>query len=390
MVSDSAAAVDSTPEPMSAQAWQDDFPNTAQEAIGKQLVILHYSPSRSNRQYSRYRSMLPDSITTSEDNERRSSHTSSIRKGSVEQDSGNYSPSTLAGPDSAKKRRKLSSMAYEAEAAQGPPRAGPLGWTPSTSRGGSVESPSVPPKHSPGQVVANHDRSASRRPSPKHLLSIVEPPSNIKTFDGAYPSSEAQAFSTHDDDPEVVDLISSPSQPATAITPASSSKASPTKITLKFKQPWVQSHVPQHSRPQSLLQFRQPQAFSSLDADNNPYPSPYTSAGPEILNYDVAKAKKGTPLRPVLQGSKEEKYTSVLEHDLAITKTRMAKVNLKLQKLEGVEKENEVLKKKLERLAWIERQGLRPEPGIDVYGIAERAATDATSSYLWEDDGVLV
>lgn len=66
------------------------------------------------------------------------------------------------------------------------------------------------------------------------------------------------------------------------------------------------------------------------DADDRPYPSPYNAypSNQTILDYEIAKAKARTPLIPSTDSKgSTARYTSVLEHDLAVTAGRLARAN---------------------------------------------------------------
>ena len=152
------------------------------------------------------------------------------------------------------------------------------------------------------------------------------------------PSSDTQLHK-----PEIIDLLSSSPPPP-----------SPPKFSAK-----VAAKTSQQSASNAAIIFQDPQAASSQDAEGNFYASPYSTIEPSILNYDAAKAPKGTSKLPTAQTLAVSKYTSVIEHELAITNTKMAQVHDRALELE---KENSRLRRELDDLRRMPPNPIRPAP----------------------------
>jgi len=310
---------------------------------------------------------------------RRSSADAAFYRESTEE---NISQSPLlesTGPGSGTKHRRVSDAPCRAVGPSGPARAGPTGWSAYTS--GSVSVDTVFSKYDilPEPTAASYTRWRNHASSHTSATLLAERSRYSNNVDGAHPSCDVSASSTYGDEAEVLNLISSnDSSPRRLrhITSLTNHDSAPTELKrkLRLKQP-------------QLVQLHQPHYMSCLDAQGSPYPSPYTASEPlnSILAYDAARAKKGTPLQPTAQAGKEDKYTSVLEHDLAITKTRLAKANDRLKRLERVEQEKEAFKEENEKLrSRVDRLMARiggEGEGRHHCEIADQAAADATSYF---------
>lgn len=413
MFSGTALATEDSTRPVQAQAqaWQDGSVDTANQALERRIITSHCPLGELNGQTSRCRPLLPnlakaprlahedaepDSAVTFqaidhnnaesgwENSKRRSPSDFSLYEGSTQQNTAQSPQLEMAGPGSGTKRRKALSSQYRAEGLNGPSRAGHLGWSAFTSEGASANGLLSRYILLPNQIITNYTKSLNHSLSHKLPIPLAEPSCYINNTDGAYPSSEVAASSTHGDEAEVIDLISSNDSSSQRLqstaTPATNESTPPRlKLKLRFKQP-------------QQVQLHQPHFASSLDSQGTPYPSPYSSTEPlnNILAYHAAKAKKGTTLQPTAQVGKEDKYTSVLEHDLAIAKTRLAKANDRVMRMEVIEKENEVfrrenqdLKKRLaELIEGQEAEGRAEGEVINYCAIARQAAVDAMSTYL--------
>lgn len=361
---------------------QDEIPGTTDQALEGRSITQDRPSGEVNGHNLHRRPLLPESTRTprpvlnsAEADRAGTSQAVDHRNANIKRDSTkrrssadaafyrestgqNMSQSPLlesTGPGSGTKRRRVSDAPGRAVGPSGPARAGPSGWSASTSGGAGVDTVFS------ATLLAERSRYSNN-------------------LDGAHPSCDVSASSTYGDEAEVLDLISSnDSSPGrlwdiTRLTNHDCAPPEP-KLKLRLKQP-------------QLVQLHQPHYMSScLDAQGSPYPSPYTASEPpnSILAYDAARAKKGTPLQPTAQAGKEDKYTSVLEHDLAITKTRLAKANDRLKRLERVEKEKEAFKEENEKLRsrvdrLLARIGDEGE-GRNHCEIADQAAADATSYF---------
>ena len=152
------------------------------------------------------------------------------------------------------------------------------------------------------------------------------------------PSSDIQLH-----EPEVIDLLSSSPPPP-----------SPPRLGAK-----IAAKISQQSASNAAIILQDPQAASSQDADGSFYPSPYSTIEPSILNYDAAKAAKGTSKLPTAQTLAVSKYTSVIEHELAIANTKMAQVHDRALRLE---QENSRLRRELDDLRRMPPNPIRPAP----------------------------
>jgi len=265
---------------------------------------------------------------------------------------------------------------YLAERFDGQPTAGPTRQPPPTFREASLGRP-APSYKATSEPVATVQKTKfvnhSLRYGPSNESSCYS-----NNFDGAYPSVEASTSSTNVDDAEIIDLVSSDDHsPQSALERARTAETKPAPARLKLK-----------------LTVKEPRLWhqacfsSSLDSQGSPYPSPYSStdSSNNILAYHAAKAKKGTTLRPTLRAGHADRYTSVLEHDLATTKTRLAQANCRLKILKSIKKVNEALKVENEtlkqRLCRLMAGQDEERAGEDFNHIAERASTDPTSIYF--------
>lgn len=353
--------------PRSALVWQNDFPDTAHQAIERKIVVLHYSPNKSGRQSPPYRPLTPnvakasrvfshgtegDMVSTSQSSTRCT--VQKARKDSTHDEAAvqNVAPNTpwmATGQASDNKRQKLSVMPCQAATLSRQPEAGYVEGTSPTPKAGGVDSPLSGYKRAPGLLSIEYAPSANRSPGHAPLIPPSEPSCYVDNLVGACPSSEAPAASTYSNEAEVVDLISSNGSSPQHLQPKTipaNSHTTPPKLTLKFKQPGLP--------PSPTRQLQQPYGAAALDSDGTPYPSPYCTVDPSILSYDAATPKKRLSSQPAIRLGKGERYTSVLEHELAITKTKLAKSNSTIvmmqREREISEKENHVLKKENEML----------------------------------------
>jgi len=352
--------------PVPAQAWQDGVPDTADQALERRSITSHYPPGELNGQTPWGRPLSPnltkaprlgfeggepdravlvqaidhsDAESGWESKKRTSPSDFSLYEGPTPHNIAQTPPLEMAELGLGTKRRKASGSQYRAEGLGGPSRAGPLGWSVSTSEGASAGGLLSRYNLLPHPISASYTKSLNDdSPSHKSPTPLAEPSCYINDTNGAYLSHEIAASSTHGDEAEVIGLISSndssPQSLRSTATPATNESTPPKlKLKLRFKQA-------------QQVQLHQPRFACSLDSQGSPYPSPYSSTEPSnnILAYDAARAKKGTTLQPTAQVGKEDKYTSVLEHDLAITKTRLAKANDRLKRMDELERDKEVFR----------------------------------------------
>ncbi|KAK5074780.1 hypothetical protein LTS08_005651 [Lithohypha guttulata] len=128
----------------------------------------------------------------------------------------------------------------------------------------------------------------------------------------------------------------------------------PEVISLLSSSPIPEEHS-NHKHDESLPEFDTSaslvdnvQVEHARVSDGNDYPSPYTATIPNILACDAAGARKSLPRLPVVRKFKQDQYTSVLEHDLAVTKTKLAQANYKILEMERTQEELMRLKDELE------------------------------------------
>lgn len=408
MFNGTALLADNSTWPVPVRTMQDYNYDTANQALESRVNTSCCSPDELSSQTSQYPPLPPNLAMAPrlaheeaepdgaiilqafdhgnaesdwENSKRRSPSDLGLLEGSARRNIAQTPPLEMAEPGPGTKRRKTLGSRYQAEGLSGPSKAGPLGWAVSTSEGSGAVG--LLPRYD-DPTHASYTKSLNDSLNHMSRIPLAEPSCYINNTDGAYTSRETAASSTHGDEDAIIDLISSndsfPHIYRSTATPATN-ESTPQKLKLKLK----------FKRPLQA-QLHQPHFASSLDSQGSPYPSPYasTESSNNILAYDAAKAKKGTTLQPTAQAGKEDKYTSVLEHDLTITKTRLAKANGRLMRMEAMEKENEVLrtenqdleKRLAELVTGQESEGRAGGSAINYCAIAEQAAVDAMSSYL--------
>ena len=357
---------DSASSPTSAHAWHLDLPDTAQQALQSKMITLRYTPSKPMGQASSYQPLSSNvargpyiDLSQAESDmvgrtETANHSTTDIswcdikpRAAGILEDTIQHAPVSVISQYCNKKRRKVAIK--KEDDPSGHSRVAASGWIPPLLKDGSIENPLSIYERSSGPTASNQLANHNTH----HEPSTASQGLNHYTHSSSrgYRLSEARALSKYGEAVEVTAFTSSsdssPQRPRIE-KPTSEAQSITPKLRIRFRHAYPYGSLPE------------PCSAFSYDSQGSPYPSPYTSAEPSIniLAYDAAQAKKSAPLQPSTQSGKQDKYTSVLEHDLAITKTRLAKANhllLQMQRVEmayeALKRENESQKRRLERLS---------------------------------------